>query len=282
MSEFESSNPLLIKNARGKLAHWGEACARALTHPESFQVPLTPGRDIQILNPMYHPPKIGFSHLEGRARAVHDLAGIELQAMELAFRSLVEYPDAPKEFRVQLYELALGEGRHFEMCLDALDELQKPWGTWPGHLCLWEAVLPADSLVERIVLVHRFLEGSGLDAGATLLKRLDGVVDPLVKQVVRTISTEELDHVQFGSRWFHKICEERRLNQTDEFKRCIRAFLPRIPKRIEPINLELRKKALFTDAEIDVAQKLREYFLFSKEKRAHVDPFQDEDVYTSR
>jgi uncharacterized ferritin-like protein (DUF455 family) len=260
-------NPLLISDARLKLYYWGEACWAALISPNAFQVPSVPDRDITITNPTFHPPKVGFSHKEGRARAIHDLANIELQAMELALRTLIEYPEAPKQFRTELYELALSEGRHFEMCINALDELGMPWGTWPGHLCLWEAVLPTDSLIERIVLVHRFLEGSGLDAGATLLKRLDGVVDPLVKGVVKTISTEELDHVQFGSRWFHKICEERKLNSTSEFKRCFQAFLPRIPKRVEPINVDLRRRALFTEAEIEVTRQLREYFLLPKEER---------------
>ena len=47
---------------------------------------------------------------EGHARLLHDLANIELQAMELAVRSLYEFPEATTEFKKDLAEIALGEG----------------------------------------------------------------------------------------------------------------------------------------------------------------------------
>ena len=121
------------------------------------------------------PAKKGLSFKEGQARLLHDLASIELQAMELCLRSLYEYPDAPVAFREQLATIALGEGNHLQLCLNGIETLGFAWGDWPVHVALWHSTANSDSLLDRILIVHRYLEGSGLDAGDTLLRRLSGV-----------------------------------------------------------------------------------------------------------
>lgn len=265
---MNTPNPLCIADARLKIKVFDEACLQALKAPSSFEIPPQPARDLVVVHPKFHPPKLGFSSVEGRARIIHDLANIELQAMELAFRSLVEYPEALHEFREQMCDLARSEARHFHLCLETLEQLGFSWGHWPGHLCLWEAVSREDTLLERIVLVHRFLEGSGLDAGATLLRRLEGGHDRLVLETVQTITAEELDHVQFGSRWFHDLCKAERLDSNHEFRRCVRKLIHQLPKRIEPVNVELRRKALFSESEVSTCQKLRNYFMTPKDLRS--------------
>ena len=59
-----------------------------LMNPE---VPAMPSRDIEIRARKDHPPKLGFSKAEGKARMLHDLASIELQAMELGLRTLFDF-----------------------------------------------------------------------------------------------------------------------------------------------------------------------------------------------
>lgn len=51
-------------------------------------IPEEPGRDAQVLLNKDLPPKAGLSTKEGQARLLHDLANIELQAMELGLRTL--------------------------------------------------------------------------------------------------------------------------------------------------------------------------------------------------
>ncbi len=260
-------NPFLLREPLQKLKVWQEAAQRAHTSPENFRIPDRPARNCKVLHPKYHPPKLGFASTEGRARTIHDLANIELQAMELAFRTLVEYPDAPAEFRRELLDLTLNEGEHFELCLNTLEELGFAWGHWPVHLSLWDAVSANDTLLERIVLVHRYLEGSGLDAGTTLLKRLVGVGDQLCLSTVKRINDEELFHVQMGSRWFRQICNSRNTDADVEFKKTLFGLLGRLPKRIEPLHLELRRKALFSENELKTCEELRQFFLKPKELR---------------
>ena len=226
-----------------------------------FTIPKTPERDIPILERGRHPGKKGLSFVEGQARLLHDMANIELQAMELALRTLCEYPEADKIFRQQLADLTLSEGRHLKMCVDGLRELGYDWGHWPIHLVLWNAVDASDSLIDRIFIVHRYLEGSGLDAGQSLIERFRAIPPNKTVEIMNVISNEELDHVQFGSNWYRQFCAHYKLDADHKFKSLLTDLLPRLPRRMEPVNVVLRKKALFSESEINDLVYLRESLL---------------------
>lgn len=253
-------NIFLEPNLSLKLAHLEEHIHEVMLG-ESKEVPLFSSRDVQVLDLKKHPPKKGLSLAEGKARLLHDLASIELQAMELALRTLGEFPEADPRFREQLKDLTLSEGRHLKLCLKAIEELGFKWGDWPVHLALWNAVSPKDSLLERVFIVHRYLEGSGLDAADTLLRRLYGIGKSLTTEVIQLITDEEVDHVKFGSYWFHELCRQEKRDADLEFKIVISCLRGRLPKRVEPINYDLRKKSDFTDSEIEQLNFLRESYL---------------------
>jgi uncharacterized ferritin-like protein (DUF455 family) len=223
----------------------------------AITVPVTPGRDVQILPIRQLPAKKGLSTKEGQARLLHDLASIELQAMELGVRTLAEYPDAPAGFREELCEVTMEEGKHLRLCLEGLNDLGFPWGTFAAHTGLWQCVAATDSLLDRIVLVHRYLEGSGLDASETLLRRLKGVQAPEATRAVEVIGRDEVGHVQFGSRWYRQIVKDQGLDPEVDFKSRLNDLFARIPRRLEPINAPLRELAGFSLSEIEVLQDIR-------------------------
>lgn len=220
-------------------------------------VPRHPGRGVRVVEPHELPAKKGLSTPEGQARLLHDLASIELQALELGVRTLAEFPDAPAAFREDLFEVTRSEGVHLRLCLEALEDLGFPWGTWEVHTALWQAVDPDESLLDRILIVHRYLEGSGLDSGENLLRRLTGVEEGPAHPVVRQIVREEIGHVEFGSRWYRRVCAAEGLDPNEDFPRRFGSLVHRIPKRIERISRELRLQAGFTEAEIDFLERHR-------------------------
>lgn len=222
--------------------------------------PQRPARDITLLLPRDLPPKKGLSFKEGQARLLHDLASIELQAMELGLRTLVEFPEAPEEFKVKLWEITLEESEHLEMCLTEIESLGFKWGSWPAHCGLWEATGTTDSLLDRILIVHRYLEGSGLDAGDTLLKRLVAVDAPGTRFAAEKIFNDEIGHVLFGSEWYRKICQQEAIDPEKDFPQRMDKLRAILPKRINPVAVELRKKAGYTNGEISYLLKLRESF----------------------
>lgn len=232
-----------------------------LEQKERVQVPPLPARDVLVLDFKAHPAKKGFSTPEGQARMLHDLASIELQAMELGLRTLLEFPDADPQFREELHKLTLSEADHLEMCLNEIQAMGFKWGDWPVNCGLWAAVSENDSLIDRVLIVHRYLEGSGLDAGDTLLRRLAGVDAKNVQKALQIINDEEVGHVMFGSSWYRKFCLEQSLNPETDFEFRMNKLRGVLPKRIGQINHELRQRGGFTEKEIFYLEKLRESFL---------------------
>jgi uncharacterized ferritin-like protein (DUF455 family) len=239
-----------------KLAHLSRTLEELLAGGNTA-IPQTPGRDVQILPIRELPPKRGLSFRDGQARLLHDLASIELQAMELGVRTLAEFPDAPEEFRRELANITQEEGEHLQLCLKAMEDLGIPWGSFPTHVGLWESVAETDSLLDRIVIVHRYLEGSGLDASDTLLRRLSGVDAEAASRAVRVIRQDEMGHVQFGSRWYHRLVREQGLNADEDFLSRLTRLFHRIPRRLEPIVTETRLEAGFTEQEIQALNQIR-------------------------
>lgn len=233
-----------------------QACHQALVGslPE---VPPEPARDVEILRAGNLPSKKGLSFLEGQARLLHDLASIELQAMELGLRTLCEFPEAPSQFREELAVLTISESRHLKLCLESLEKLGFSWGDWPAHLALWQATAPQDSLLDRVCIVHRYLEGSGLDAGEAFLRKLSAVSEGIIHRVVKQILEEEIEHVEFGSRWYRKICANAGFNPEVDFFTRMEGIRHRVPKRVERISKTLRMKAGFSEVEIAYLEELR-------------------------
>lgn len=235
---------------RQKIREIESACHDALLG-RNLEVPLMPARDLEVRGFRDLPPKEGLSQARGRARLLHDMGSIELQAMELALRNLRDYPDAPESFRQELAALAISEAQHLEMCLNGVEELGFKWGDWPAHLSLWTAVEASDSLIDRVLIVHRYLEGSGLDAGDKLLRRLNGLTSQDVTfPVISRIHREEIDHVDFGSRWYRELCRREKLDPGDDFAPRMMSLRRRLPYRTEQLAVESRLKAGFTMKEI--------------------------------
>jgi uncharacterized ferritin-like protein (DUF455 family) len=244
------------QNVRQKIQELEPMLESAWTNPHQV-FPGDPGRDVKILIPGLLPPKKGLSYKEGQARLLHDLASIELQAMELGLRTLHEYPEAPQGFREELVEVVRSESQHLSLCLNGIEALGFKWGDWPVHNMLWASVSEDDSLLDRILIVHRYLEGSGLDAGDTLLRRLDAVLESPLHHIAKVIVTEEIGHVEFGSRWYREICRQEKIDPQVHFPERLESFRFRIPKRIEKISREYRQKAGFTESEIQYLEDLR-------------------------
>lgn len=247
----------MVANVWDKIRYIEETCQKAfLNHIR--EVPLCPQRDIQVLHVKKHPPKKGFSYKEGQARLLHDLANIELQAMELGVRTLIEFPDAPSSFRQQLIDIVIDESKHLKLCLEAIDKMGYKWGNWPIHVGLWETTSDEDSLLDRIVIVHRYLEGSGLDAGNTLVEKLQGTHAPETEPVLKVIVNEEIEHVMFGSIWYKKICAHHELDPESDFPNRLLKLSHKIPKRLEKVNRKLREAAGFESHEIDFLEKFQD------------------------
>jgi len=259
---MQDFNLLFEPNVYRKLQFFDETL-RLITNKIDLKVPVKACRDIQVLPTRLHPDKKGLSFKEGQARLLHDLASIELQAMELALRTLIEFPQAPKVFREELIQIAISEKNHLALCLEAISSSGFKWGDWPIHNLLWDTVSVDNDLLDRILIVHLYLEGSGLDASHYLVQRLHGVAktENKIHEVIRIIAQEELDHVRFGTYWFSQICRDKNLDAELEYEVRFAKIKSVLPRRVERINHEIRAQVGFSDKQIKILNDFRDEIL---------------------
>jgi uncharacterized ferritin-like protein (DUF455 family) len=111
--------------------------------------------------------------------------------------------------------------------------------------------------LDRIFIVHRYLEGSGLDASDAILRRLSGVEAREARPAIEVIRRDEVGHVRFGSRWYARLVREAGGDPIDDFCRRLSVLTERLPRRMEALQVDLRKSVGFDEREIAALEELR-------------------------
>ncbi|MFZ5826407.1 MAG: DUF455 family protein [Bacillota bacterium] len=211
--------------------------------------PLEPGKRMARAKPLETP--------EGRVRLLHiALINLEIPAIEVCGRMIAEFPDAPWEMKLELAHQIWDEARHAVMCADRLVELGGEIGQFPYHHKVWEHSVAGETLAERFITTQRIHEGNGLDQ--TLLARdaLAAVGDLATSQIMDYIMADEVLHVRSGIQWVERFlpAEEDRA-----------ALLRKVEERLgvaavggPPLNKEGRRKAGFSEIELDWLEAIRD------------------------
>jgi uncharacterized ferritin-like protein (DUF455 family) len=195
-------------------------------------------------------PRRRLSNPQGRIALLHSLAHIEWNAINLAADAAARFDDVPLEFRVDWLQVAIEEARHFEMLRERLREMGSDYGLVPAHAGLWEmAEKTAGDLAARMALVPRVLEARGLDVTPGLIERLRGIDDTATVAILETILHDEVGHVAVGSRWFRWACERIGLEPREHFRELVKRHMKGAVRG--PFNLEARRRAGFSEAELD-------------------------------
>ena len=188
--------------------------------------------------------------VEGRAALIHALAHIELNAIDLALDLVWRFADMPDEFYRQWTVVAQEEALHFQLLRDHLQTLGFGYGDFPAHNALWEmAEKTKHDLLARIALVPRTLEARGLDASPPIRAKLVGAGDRRAGDILDIILRDEIGHVAVGNHWYRVLCAERQLDPIATYAELAARY--GAPRLRGPFNLEARKAAGFTAAELD-------------------------------
>lgn len=175
-----------------------EACMNMPARPEKPE--LVPAREI---------PTLKETSLHRSAYTLHNLAHVELNAIDLAWDTVVRFSPArlPVDFYADFARVADDESRHLGWCLQRMWDLECQYGDMPAHTLLWEGcMVSSKDIRERLAVVPMSQEARGLDAGARLAERLVGWGDTVSAAIVSKISEEEHAHVAVGVYWFNAIC----------------------------------------------------------------------------
>ncbi|RLA58753.1 MAG: DUF455 domain-containing protein [Epsilonproteobacteria bacterium] len=206
-----------------------------------------------IVSPKDLPKRKDFDSDEGLATLIHSIAHIEFSAIDLALDAVYRYPLMSKTYKIDWIEVAADEVRHFKMLELELYELGFSYGDFPVHCGLFDAAQnTAKNILDRMAVVPRYFEASGLDVSPQILKKLKNKQKkPAVAKLMHTIGIiyeEEIDHVQKGDKWFKYLCEKEGKDISVYFD--ILASYGLADKHRPHVNVKARKEAGFSCHEI--------------------------------
>lgn len=190
----------------------------------------------------------------GRAVLLHALAHIEFNAINLACDILWRYAGLPEAFYRDWAQVAREEALHFQLLAGHLADLGHAYGDFPAHNGLWDmAEKTGDDLLARLALVPRTLEARGLDAAPPIRAKLVAAGDRRAGEILDVILADEVGHVAIGNQWYGWLCRARGLEPVATYAELARRY--RAPRLKGPFNLEARRAAGFSEAELTALQQ---------------------------
>lgn len=194
-------------------------------------------------------PKRSMRTTEGRAALIHALAHIEFNAINLALDAIWRFADMPENYYRDWLKVAAEEAYHFSLLNAHLLTLGFEYGNFAGHNSLWEMVdRTKEDVLARMALVPRTMEARGLDASPSLRNKLSQVGDMAAADILTIILRDEIGHVAIGNYWFNWLCHQQKLDPIIAFESLRQQYSA--PKLRPPFNLEARRQAGFSEAEL--------------------------------
>ncbi len=213
-----------------------------------------PGRPYspELVHPQQVPRRSPFT-AEGHCALMHSIAHIEFNAINLALDAVWRFAGMPRAYYLDWLRVAQEEAKHFALLRTHLQAEGHDYGDFVAHDGLW-TMCEATRLdvTARMALVPRTLEARGLDATPIIQTKLRKVGTPRALAAVGILDiilAEEVGHVAIGNHWYHWLCQHHRLDPQAFYADA--AIQHRAPRLKPPFNVEARKRAGFSAAEID-------------------------------
>jgi len=220
--------------------------------PLLFNVP-SYAKKCKIVDPRELKARKDFDKPEGVATLIHAIAHIEYSAIDLALDAVYRYPEMPQQFKIDWLEVAIDEIRHYKMLEELLIDIGFKYGDFPVHCGLFDAANhTAENILDRMAIIPRYYEASGLDVNPQIIKKLDNKRKiPIIKKLIEILNIiydEEIIHVNKGDFWFKYICKKENLELSIYFNILEKYKL--LEKHRPHINVDARQKAGFTCSEL--------------------------------
>jgi uncharacterized ferritin-like protein (DUF455 family) len=213
--------------------------------------PSLPGRPDRprLVGPKDVPMRSPFT-LEGRAAMLHAVTHIEFNAINLALDAAWRFPGMPGAYYADWLLVASEEALHFTLLREHLQSLGFDYGDFPAHDGLWAMTQrTAHDPTARMALVPRTLEARGLDAAPPMQAKLARCGDARAAKILGIILRDEIGHVAIGNRWYRWLCARDGLDPVAHYAEL--AHRHQAPRLRAPFNLEARRAAGFSEAELD-------------------------------
>ncbi|MGR8979697.1 MAG: ferritin-like domain-containing protein [Gammaproteobacteria bacterium] len=204
-----------------------------------------------VLLPPRNMPHRKLSTVDGIRAFFHAIAHVEFVAIYLAWDILYRFRGLPEQFYRDWLKVADEEAQHFSLIRRHLQALGVDYGDLPAHSGLWEhATDTADNVLARLAMVPRCMEARGLDVTPALIEKFRQRGDEKSVEILTRILTDEIGHVELGSRWFKYVCRLQGFEPETKYRDLIGIYY-KGGKPKGPFNREMRIIAGFSTAELD-------------------------------
>jgi uncharacterized ferritin-like protein (DUF455 family) len=140
-------------------------------------------------------------HPDKEREFLHRQLNEELNVLENAARSLVEFPEADWELRLWLARQAADEARHVQTYRRALEARGGRVGQFPVMNFQYRILTAIDNLVGRLVVQNRTFEADGLDAAVFGTEDARARGDEALAAMYEAQQADEILHVRFANEW---------------------------------------------------------------------------------
>jgi uncharacterized ferritin-like protein (DUF455 family) len=215
----------------------------------------SPAREacFRVVTDQAHMARLPEASPEHRREVLHGDVNEEVQSLEIAAQSLVDFPDAPWEVRLHLARQCWDETRHARAFLRRLLELGGRKGEFPIINQEWGVVCMLDSLVGRLAVQNRLFEGGSLDVFKEGIVAWGACGDGVTAEIIDSVVADEIQHVRFANDWLERLKTEepRALLEAMSAMSAARAWSAALAppevkaEHVIPINAEDRRNAGF-------------------------------------
>ncbi len=204
-----------------------------------------------IVDPKQVPKRTNLASDEGKITLLHAIAHIEYSAVDLALDACYRFTNLPFEYYKDWMEVAEDEIRHFNLINEQLESYGCKYGQIEVHQGLFEASMRSLEFIPRMALIPRYMEANGLDANAVMIERLKKIPNTQkIIELLEIILEEEVDHVKKGDKWYKYGCSQKE-NFTCDYFKIVDKVYPNSFKKNKNLNVKARKRAGFSDEEIE-------------------------------
>ncbi len=143
------------------------------------------------------PPGTTFGRREGLNRHLNT----EVQSLEIAAQSLVEFPEAPWDLRMQHARQCWDEARHARLIERELVAHGGHAGEFPVINYDWGVACAIDTLPGRLAVQNRTVEAGEMDLLRQLREQWQTAEEHDTAAVMDGILADEIQHVRFANEW---------------------------------------------------------------------------------
>lgn len=191
------------------------------------------------------------------AEFLHRQMNEEINSIEMCARSLVDFPDADWNLRLEMARQCWDEARHAVAFRQLMEKRGGRLGQFRIMNFQYRIICQLPELVSRLAVQNRSFEAAGLDAIQDGIASAARDNDPEFVSLFDAQLADEMHHVRYANEWVKKLVERGGPRAVFALARDVAQANEALVKvagdgvQFYPVSDELRREAGFTDGEIE-------------------------------